>query len=260
MSGVAYPDTYLAVMISAHIVFGGIAAFILCPLAVFARKGSRLHRKAGQIYMMSVVLICVSGMLALLDPAFLAEYWKQESVAKGFGEIFQASGNPTMFFLFLVVMLAYMSFSAVRIWPRIGYGKAERIHSNAFDWVLTAVMAVYAAGFLVIGIEDLLSHNKYATTFLGGALLMLGFVGFDIYTFVAKPQVRRYPWWMLHMTKLCYAWAGLLDAFWIRLRVYILPEDLVQEPLPVGTIIWLGLTIAGFILHRRSMTETPEHR
>ena len=118
MSGIQFPDSYLAVTISAHIVFGGIAAFVLCPLAVFARKGSALHRRAGRLYTAIVVLICVSGMLALIDPAFLGQYWQQESAAKGFGEIFRSSRNPTMFFLFLVVMLAYMSFSAVRLWPR----------------------------------------------------------------------------------------------------------------------------------------------
>jgi len=255
MSGVAFPDTYLAVVISAHILFGAIAAFVLCPLAVFARKGSRLHRRAGRLYIAFVVLICISGILALLDPFFLAQYWQQESAAKGFGGIFQSARNPTMFFLFLVIMLAYMSFSAVRLWPRTGYGAAERIRSNAFDWVLTAVMAAYAVGFLVVGIEDLLSHSKYATTFLGGALVMLAFVGFDAYTFIARPQVRRYPWWVLHMTKLCYAWAGLLDAFWIRLRVFVLPEDLLQAHLHVGTLLWLGLTAAGFVLSRRSMAK-----
>ena len=252
MTDAFMPDIYMTITISAHIVLGGIGAFILCPLAILAKKGSKLHRNAGRLYVINVTLICLSGMLTLADPAFLGEYWQQESVVKGFSEIFQASRNPTMFFFFLVVMLAYMSFSAVRLWPRIGYGARDRIRSNAFDWLLAAVMGSYSVGFLIVGIEDLLSHSRYATTFLGGSIVMMGFVCFDVYTFIARPQVSRYPWWALHMTKLFYAWAGLLDAFWIRLRVFVLPADMLQEPLPLGTILWLGLTVAGFLLFRKA--------
>jgi hypothetical protein len=252
---VTFPNTYLEIAIWTHIALGAIAAFVLCPLAVFAKKGSKWHRKVGRLYVGNVILICLSGIAVLVGPAFLDDYWKQESAAKGFGEIFHASDKPTMFFLFLLVMFTYMSLSAIRLWSRIGYGAADRISSNALDWLLAAVMGAFSVGFLIIGIEDLISHIKFATTFLGGGLLMLCFVAFDVYTFVAKPAVKRFPWWVLHMTKLFYAWAGLLDAFWLRLRVFVLPIDMQQPLIGIGTPLWIGMTALGFVLYRKSMAD-----
>ncbi len=36
-----FPDEFLAVAIPLHIIFGGMGAFILCPIAFFIKKYSK---------------------------------------------------------------------------------------------------------------------------------------------------------------------------------------------------------------------------
>lgn len=245
-----YPTTYLDVLISLHILAGFVGAFILCPLAAFARKGSRLHRAAGRWFLIDVVVISASGTLTLLDPAFLEVYWANETELKGFGQIFQSAKLPNLFFLFIMVMFAYSAFSAVRLWARTGYGAAERITSGPVDWGLALAMGVFALIFLGVGIDDWLHHEAFAATFIVGPLVMLGFVCFDLYTFIWRPRVARFRWWVLHVVKIMYVWAGLLQAFWLRVRAHILPEEWWDFPPHLGTILWVALTAVACATYR----------
>ena len=242
-------------MIPVHIVLGMIGAFILCPLAAFAKKGGTVHRLAGRLLLVDVSLVAISGTLLLLDPLFFLVYWHEQSAPKGFGQYFQSAHYPELFFLWLVVTLLYFSFSGARIWSRVDHGRAERIHSSKVDWVIAMGMGVFGLIFLIIGIMDLIHASKLAGAFIIGSGLLLSFVGFDVYTFLRKPKVQGFPWWILHMTKMFVVWAGLLDAFWLRVRVYLLPEEYINVHYPFGTALWLSFTLIGYIVYRKQFSR-----
>lgn len=253
-----YPTLYLKIMLSIHIVSALIGAVILCPAAAFARKGGAFHKKIGTLFLWNVAIISTTGALSLLDPSFLSVYWSEESDLKGFGQIFQSAKLPNLFFLFIMIMFSYSAFSAARIWPRLRESVDQRIASSRFDWVITLAMGLISLVFLGIGIEDLIEHDAFAATFIGGPSIMLGFVAFDIYTFVKKPPVSRYKWWMLHVIKIMYVWAGLIQGFWLRVRAHILPPEWQEFPPHSGTLLWVLLAGGAiWLYHTRYLKKKP---
>ncbi len=255
-----YPDAFLSLMIPLHIVCGALGAFVLCPLAAFAPKGGAVHRLAGRLLLIDVVLVALTGSLLLVDPLFMLIYWPEDSAAMGFTDIFRSAHYPEMFFLYLVVTLLYFSFSGARLWARVGHGHAERVRSNWLDWGLAIGMGGFALFFLALGILDWIHADRLASDFIAGPTVVLAFIGFDFYTFAARPAVHRFPWWFLHMTKMFVVWAGLIDAFWWRVRLKIIPAENMNTDFHIGTILWLGFTAIGVMVYRSHFRKSDRSR
>jgi len=224
---------------------------VLCPIAVFAHKGGVTHKRFGRWFLVDVIIISVSGAILLVDPLFLLVYWPQQSLTHDFAEYFKSAHYPELFFFYLNTTLIYFSFSAARVWERIGYGGAKTLSSNWIDWCLTLGAGIFVIGFLIIGVFDLIHADKLAVEFIIGGLLVLSFVSFDLYTLIVRTKVSGFPWWILHMTKMFVAWAALISAFWLRIRVYVLPQDYIDIHYHTGTILWLTLTLIGYLVYRK---------
>ena len=253
-SSPVFPDEFLAIAIPLHIIFGGIGAFILCPVAFFIEKHTKWHGIIGRLFLIDVVFIVISGTLLLIDPLFVSVYWADESNLKGFSSLFHSAHYSEVFFLFLAVITLYLSFSAARIWKRINYGRAEIIHTNLFDWLLSVSMLLLCVFFIYVGILDLIHVDKAGWKFIAASMLMLTFVAFDLYTFIKKPKVADHRWWIWHVVKITCAWAGLLDAFWLRIEPILVEKGLIEDlSLPFGTICWVILISLGYFLNHRKM-------
>lgn len=246
-----YPDLFLSLVIPFHIFVGAIGAFVLCPIAAFSKKGGKNHRLIGRLFLFDVILIALSGSILLVDPLFLTLYWPEQSLIHDFPEYFKSAHYPELFFLYLNTTLIYYSFSGVRIWKRIGYGSMTTIRSDWVDWCLALGMGLFALGFLVVGFFDFIHEDRLAKEFIIGGLIVLSFVIFDIYTFLVPTSVAGFPWWIIHMTKMFVVWAALVSAFWLRVRVYVLPKDYLDIHFHTGTILWLTLTLIGYMVYRK---------
>ncbi len=53
------------------------------------------------------------------------------------------------------------------------------------------------------------------------------------------------------MTKMFVVWAALVSAFWLRIRVYVLPQDYIDIHYHTGTILWSTLTLIGYLVYRK---------
>ena len=242
-------------MIPFHIIVGAIAAFVLCPIAVFSKKGSFIHITAGKWFLGVGVLLALSGAVLLVDPLFLLVYWPEQGVTHDFIDYFKSAHYPELFFFYLNITFIYFGFSAARIWVRTGHGKFERIKSNWFDWLLTLVTAIFVLFFIIIGVFDLIHAEKLALEFITGGVLVLSFVIFDLYTHIFPIKVSSFPWWILHMTKMFVAWSGLLSAFWLRIRVHVLPHEYLDIHHHAGTVLWLTLTLIGYLVYRNQFKK-----
>lgn len=237
-------------MIPFHILVGAIGAFVLCPIAVFSRKGSPLHITAGKSFLIISILIALSGALLLVDPLFLLVYWPEQGLIHDFGQYFKSSHYPELFFFYLNMTFIYFCFSAARVWSRVGHGTYETIRTNWFDWTLTIVTAIFILFFFIIGIVDLIHADKLGVEFIAGSIIVISFIIIDLYTFIFPVKVSGKPWWVLHMTKMFVAWSGLLSAFWLRIRVHVIPHDYLDIHYHTGTILWLTLTLIGYLLYK----------
>ncbi len=172
-----YPDVFLSFMIPFHIVCGAVGAFVLCPIAVFSHKGGITHRRVGRLFLIDVIFVAVSGAILLIDPLFLLVFWPMESAISEFGQYFQSAHYPELFFLYLNSTLIYFSFSGVRVWQLVGYGHAKVVSSNWIDWCLALGMGIFAIGFLMIGILDLIHAERMALEFIIAGCIVLSFGG-----------------------------------------------------------------------------------
>ena len=241
-------------MIPFHIVVGAIGAFVLCPIAAFSKKGSELHILTGKVFLIDVIVLAITGAILLVDPLFLLVYWPQESLTHDFGEYFKSAHYPELFFFYLNTTLIYYSFSAARVWERVRVS-TDVLKSNWIDWTLTLGMGVFVICFLLIGVYDLIHADKLALEFIIGGLIVLSFLIFDLYTFIVPTKISAIPWWILHMTKMFVIWAALISAFWLRIRVHVLPQDYLDIHYHTGTILWLALTLIGYLVYRNKFQK-----
>lgn len=215
------PDTYLDLVRVLHVGLGIVATFVLFPIQIANRKGGRLHHRVGRWVLLVSVAIAVSGILMLIDPLFLDDFWPMRAEQLRYAALFEESYYEPLFFLFLVVTLLYYVYSGARIWTRTQRADEQgRVPSTPIDWTLTGVAGIFAVFYLALGIGDLPSGQKYAFDFIASGLTLAPFLLLDAFSFVPRWTIRLVKWWwLIHVLKLFNAWHGLVDAFILRLEV-----------------------------------------
>jgi len=143
--GSLFPDEYIAVLVPFHIAIGGLATFVLAPWAFLAPKRGTTHRRVGKAMVVASLLIAATGLMLLADPLFELVYWKEREAQSGYLAIFESAKYPELLFFYLTVVTVYMALTAARIWPRIGYGRSERISGGILDGFLAALAVVFEA-------------------------------------------------------------------------------------------------------------------
>lgn len=124
--------------------------------------------------------------------------------------------------------------------------------SSWLDWALALASLPMSVMFLVIGIIDLTHGERFGVEFIFFSLALDVIVLFDIATFVIRPSVRRFPWWIVHMIKMLLAFDTLVYA--VYLRHFMQMPEFLQVRL---FVLYLAIPMIGislWIYRRRLMT------
>ena len=205
-----------------HIISGCIAAFVIFPMAAFARKDSQRHRKYGYMATLFACAVALTGTLMLLNPMF-PSLWAANVKARGieWQLFFNETFYEPAFFLWLDILLLYACFSSIRVWIRIKSIKADAAPYGEVDLILTFLLSASSIFFVWVGIHDIshLSIHPFATIFIGLGLYALAFAAVDIASFWLPSELLVRHGWILHGYKFLFAWHGLITAFTIRMKI-----------------------------------------
>ena len=170
-----------------HIIAGG-TALVTGALAIFSKKGGRLHRGTGRIYFWAMTVVFITGVT-------LASYQFNR-------------------FLFLIAFISYYSvFSGVRAL------KLKQLHKGQrplwYDWLAGGLNT--AANLLFVGLG--IYYFVQAQGLHGGGLLSLGFgLGglalshTNIKPFVVQPN-KAYHWYLTHIGNMMGGYIATTTAF-----------------------------------------------
>lgn len=205
-----------------HITAGGLAAFLVFPMAFFSSKGSQFHKRTGYLAIFLSVLVAIAGISMLLNPSF-PSLWARNIAQRGVEWVlfFNALMYERIFFVWLIIALLYFCFSAVRVWTRINSVNKGGPSYGAIDIALTSLIIISSSYLLFVGCWDIyhLSFHPFALFFIEISLYLIFFGLVDIATFIA-PSKYLVKWgFILHGYKFFSAWDALLTAFIIRLRI-----------------------------------------
>jgi len=166
----------------------GCIALITGAISIFSKKGMRIHRKAGSIYVWTMTLFFITGIIV--------------------------AGYRFNRFLFLIAFLSYYSvFSGVR------FLKLKNLHKNQkpkwYDWAAGIINGVANIIFIGMGVYYLFRENSN----LQGALLSIGFgIGGLLISYTnLKPIIVRpskpYHWYLAHNGNMMGGYIATLTAF-----------------------------------------------
>ena len=238
----SFPTRYLAIAVPIHASAAILAGVVLCPLAIFARKGTRLHRVAGYALQIDVVVIVVTSFLLLIDRQ-VDELVVQASV-------FPNGAYERLYLGLLSIVFAYYCFSGLRVWYRLPPPGEDLVTSNWIDWGLATAGLLVGITYVVTSIVTLGNSNPLSLVYIQAAILLIAFTLFDFYTFFFPPNPARFPWWLVHMAKMILIWIILIHFIILRLFEPDVSTYAVHQT--VALLLYLGIClVAAFHFRRR---------
>jgi len=232
----SFPDDYLATVVPIHAGAAMIAAVILCPGAMFACKGSRLHKIFGYLVQVAATVLVISSFFLLYDTN-LTEIIVNATV-------FPRGEYNTFYLILISFTFSYYSYSAVRVWYRVPEDGRSEVTSNWIDWGLAALAIFTGLSFLTTSIYTLGANNPLSIIYLNGSILLLAFAFFDVYTFFFPPSASRFPWWMLHMAKMMLLWFTLVRFIIFRVVDLDASEFVMHQIISLVVYVFVVATIA----------------
>ena len=161
-----------------HITAGGLAAFLVFPMAFFSIKGSQFHKRTGYLAIFLSVLVAIAGISMLLNPSF-PSLWARNIAQRGVEWVlfFNALMYERIFFVWLIIALLYFCFSAVRVWTRINSVNKGGPSYGAIDIALTSLIIISSSYLLFVGCWDIyhLSFHPFALFFIEISLYLIFF-------------------------------------------------------------------------------------
>lgn len=166
----------------------GIIALLSGAMAIFSKKGMKLHRTAGKIYFWAMTCVFITGIIV--------------------------AGYRYNRFLFLIAFLSYYSvFSGVR------FLKLKNLHKNQkpkwYDWAAGIVNGIVNIIFIGMGLYYLFQPNNN----LDGALISTGFgIGgllisyTNLKPFIVRPT-KAYHWYLAHLGNMMGGYIATFTAF-----------------------------------------------
>ncbi len=242
------------ILLQAH-VLAGAAALVLFWFPAFARKGGRLHRRAGNWYVISMYAVSVSAfvmaILVFSDP--LAVRLPGQDIEPARAE--RIIANSRMFSLFLF-MLSILVIASVRHGTLVLKAGADRsaLRHPAHIFLMASLGIVS----LIVGALGI--ANGQALLIIFSALGIVGSINMLRYSTKATLTPRE--WWIEHLGNLIGSGIGAYTAFFAfggaRFFGDILTGNLMLIPwvLPsiIGTIFSIALT-RKYRAHFGSMTK-----
>lgn len=163
-----FPTSYLAFMAPIHAIAAILAAVLLCPVAIFARKGSRLHKLAGYTLQFDAAIIVVTSFLLLAD--------KQITDVVVSATVFPERAHDRLYLALLSIVFAYYCFSGLRVWYRLPARRDDPVTSNWIDWGLAVIGLAVGAAYLVTSFYTFDSGNTLSLVYIQSGSLLILFV------------------------------------------------------------------------------------
>jgi uncharacterized membrane protein len=191
----------------------GFLALAVGPVAMIARKGARLHRSAGKVF--------VWAMFAVVATAAGLALW-----------------NPNTFLLAIAVISFHLTFTGWRAATRHG----ARSGPGPLDWFVSGATLLFGVGLIVVGLA---AGGLAASESPDPAAVALGVVTAAL----ALPQLirlrkgtARKGWFFLHIIGMLSAYIATFTAFAVT-NLDFLPAGLAWVlPTVVGSV-GINLTV-----------------
>lgn len=181
-----------------HLV-GGAIGLLLVPVPLLTKKGGRLHKRVGKIFVVAMTTAGISGLVMSL--LWLA--WPHTFRPSGSDGDVDAIRGSGMF----LATIALLTLSAIRQLVRAPTRKRDpRAVPTRFDLALPIVTGVFGA----ITIALALSWGRGLFLVFGGLGL---FSAVEDLRFVTRPLPSRMGWWYQHMRGAMVAVIAALTAF-----------------------------------------------
>ena len=192
---------------------GGTIALCALPLAIGAKKGSTLHKRAGIVFYYAMLIMAI----AALGVTIPKQNW---------------------LFLCIAVFSAYLTLSGRRALAWRAQGKPMDTRPDA---ALAYAVAAAGLGLLLIG-TSMLAGVVFTQDATGWAFLVFGGISLlnaynDLHTIANGHQAKV--WLRTHITKMIAAGISATTAFFV--------VNSQSIPVPM-LVIWLGPTVLGTAL------------
>jgi uncharacterized membrane protein len=201
-----------------HITAGAFA-LMSGVVAMTSKKGQRLHRLSGKIFLWSMTITCVLGLNAgIFRPGLL-----------------------------LFIPIALISFYQVASGYRILYIK--NLHKGQkpawVDWLLTISMTITTMGFIGWGILSLQEDVFLSIILFAFSTIGMYCCAVDLYHYIKKPTDKNY-WLFIHIFRMSHGFIAALSAFLVnnsKLFKFLPQVLLLIIPISIGQpiityIIW----------------------
>lgn len=224
--------------LSLHMVSGAVTTFILMPINLLIKKGTKTHRRIGIVTVWLLLCLTISSFCLLLNPLFPNRF-AIVSQKHHWESFFSATFYEPVFFLWLDIITLYMLVTAIRIWSRISAIKMNKnIPYPKLGITLALALSTSSIFFIVVGFIDLAHDHPFASTFISMGIYLLVLIGIDIWTFSPKRHKILLDWgWALHGTKMLFIWHGLITAYIVRLNISF---SLINKIFPLTTVaMWI---------------------
>jgi len=189
-------DIVFKIFLALHIT-GGALGLITGTINLIRRKGDKVHRRLGKVFMYSML-------------------------TAGFSSLVLSVMHPNYFLFMIGVFTLYMIATGKRyINLKLSGGtqKADRL-----DWAITIVMLAAAILFIGIGIKLIVKPNFFGTVFIVFGSLGLLMVKLDFANYQGKSRAKNY-WLLAHLQRMTGAYIASLTAFLVVNAKYF-PEYL----------------------------------
>lgn len=185
------------ILILSHVAAGGLV--LLLGLVNFInRKGGRFHKTSGKWYVGAMWWICLSALLVMVFYRF------------------------SFFLLVISVLTFYTSFAGIRVLRRKEFGRGQW-----YDWLVSALTALFGAGLILYGIRLGLIHGLEPIVVLS---FFFGFVtlktGYDDLRFFQSPQMPDKKWWLRqHISAMGGSYIAAVTAFAVQNSEFFIPIE-----------------------------------
>ncbi len=172
---------FFTVLLILHIIAGSISVLI-GTFIVLTKKGDKRHKLLGNIYYFSLLITAIFAM--------------------------PMSYLHSNIFLFIIgVFTSYMILTGKR------YLQIKKIEDvKKFDWVLSIVMILFGATFLVIGSKSIINGNTFGIVVLVFGMISVLFVYQDYVNYRGKSKVKNY-WLTTHLQRMVGSFIASTTAF-----------------------------------------------
>ncbi len=203
----------------------GVVTLISMVVPLVARKGGKVHRRAGWVFVGCMVVLCESSAWMCVAALFGAS---GESVT-GRGIMSREFGA---FLLFVTLLTGNCVSSGVRVLRR---KKPTEPVGLSVDLVFASVVGLCAGG---LGVWGLVEGN---VLFMGFAVLGVLGAGRELRMLRGVPTDKRY-WWYVHMNGMMGGCIGTVTAFLVINSEQLFAPSSIGVP---GWVFWLGPAALG---------------